>query len=852
MPSRDAIFKLVDEIKNLSPHAPLGPLAQQLTSRIRHWFRQIWKFFRGSSIQVTGALEKNMSLWRHHLSNIPKKQRLKILELVQYGYRLPWKYGKAPAKPIRSLHNSKDLHLQKDQVWRTIDELIRESSVAPWNVHAHGLPKGMSPIKWVSKTGTSKVRVVFVWCRNNDEFAPDCGACDLPSLHKIRHIWRLFDWQLSTDKHNSFHHVKIHKDDLTWCGFSLHPSELPPAVAPALIRKFGTNFIHRPTGRLVFVLKGLPQGATASTAVYNNLSQTVLHGFLSFKHGSQLPRGTVYVDDFKNLMASPLLANGQRDLHRGFHDALLFQCHFLVRMVRLGFYINIDKTPSVPLLHSEHLGLLCSSPDLTFRETVRGAAKLRAKVIAVRTAVSSSKRVPLKLVASLLGSIYSRKLLMHRAVPIMTRAMFNMLAVKLRLHLKPFYTSKQLTSHIALVLKHAWKGSGTWTADQETELKFWESVPFIAQQAPMNFDAEYLKIRHVITRPDEQPFLQRDVHIIGADTSNRATGIARFIFGESGELAPTHVISIPLAHDEFDLASAVRELLGCLRADLALLPAHITKVIILCDNFATVLFLQRSSSIPDIARLVTKFFLKCLQHSRVVVPLWLPRTHTAIKSVDAASRLIDRHAFHIPARLFWRANKIAIRLWGRGFQIDRAANYLNVMPTDRQVRLPFNSASFHPHTSGADMFRQQWHPFINWCNPPFAMLGRILALLRTQKARAALVVPVYSIEWWFMQFSQHMPHVRHTLRSGPITAANTMRWPNGSALKNCVQYKIVFVDFSVQDVGIPDEVLAAEQLPRDPLDTSSNIYQQLCYLTLPTRFMTNLARTQQAMSASRR
>ena len=194
---------------------------------------------------------------------------------------------------------------------------------------------------------------------------------------------------------------------------------------------------------------------------------------------------------------------------------------------------------------------------------MRGAKKLHDVVKAVRAAVTASVQVSNKLLARLLGSIYSRKLLMHRAVPIMTRAMFDMLAVQIRLDLKPWFdTADRLTSHMAAILKHTWNGTSTWTSDQEDELRFWESVTFIEQKAPMHFDAVDDDLRHVIAGTDTKVQLQKDVRIIAADTSDHATGIAEFVLDDKSRLHPKVVASVPLACDESTLNSTICELLG--------------------------------------------------------------------------------------------------------------------------------------------------------------------------------------------------------------------------------------------------------------------------------------------------
>ena len=153
------------------------------------------------------------------------------------------------------------------------------------------------------------------------------------------------------------------------------------------------------------------------------------------------------------------MQSGCRDLCQGFWDALLFLHHFLLRMTRLGFTMNIMKTPCVPSLHAIHLGFICSLPDLFFRETRKGVNKLSVARTSLRLAVNTnSNAIPCKLLAKFIGRLWSRKLIMHRAVPVMTRGLINALAVKLRLSLKSWSTSaKRRMRLMATILKREWK-----------------------------------------------------------------------------------------------------------------------------------------------------------------------------------------------------------------------------------------------------------------------------------------------------------------------------------------------------------------------------------------------------------
>ena len=77
------------------------------------------------------------------------------------------------------MRNHGDIASHVDKLWRTLSELITAESVLPWDVQANGLPLGMSAIKMVQKSGTDKMRVVFVLCDINTQFCADAGKCTL-------------------------------------------------------------------------------------------------------------------------------------------------------------------------------------------------------------------------------------------------------------------------------------------------------------------------------------------------------------------------------------------------------------------------------------------------------------------------------------------------------------------------------------------------------------------------------------------------------------------------------------------------------------------------------------------------
>ena len=167
--------------------------------------------------------------------------------------------------------------------------------------------------------------------------------------------------------------------------------------------------------------------------------------------------------------------------------------------------------------------------------------------------------------------------------------------------------------------------------------------------------------------------------------------------------------------------------------------------------------------------------------------------------------------------------------------MDRATSHLNVMPVDLKTRLPFNSREFAPHTSGVNMFNQSWSGFINWCNPPFFLIGRILRLLQRQHGKSAVVLSHTSNHWWNKLLIPSAPFVKHVCSSGKISDANALRWPDGSRVTTTLPYDIYFLDFSRSGESVIKAAIPAEQLPISIVNPTLPLVPQLTYLSLSQR-----------------
>ena len=121
------------------------------------------------------------------------------------------------------------------------------------------------------------------------------------------------------------------------------------------------------------------------------------------------------------------------------------------------------------------------------------------------------------------------------------------------------------------------------------------------------------------------------------------------------------------------------------------------------------------------------------------------------------------------------------------------------------------------------MFAQYWGATVNWCNPPFVVIPRVIALLRSQKATAAVVMPTGGSEWWSDLIDERVPVVQAVLHlySGDLRGKKRGR-SNVSRASRPNHGAIVFFDFGTRPPtrSFRSTALSADQLRRDLSQTS--------------------------------
>lgn len=760
----------------------MGPVTKEWYTKVRIWLRRMRERYQPGRRHVTGSWKKNWKAWKRRLRKLPRRRRERVLRLLMQGVELP--FDKMPEGPLRRLTNHPQLGERADVVWKTIREMLAEGSVVAHDCLGRQdedvLPQGMFAIRWVRKGDTDKVRITINMRPLNAYLLSACSEVELATLSRITSLWQRGDEQCSLDMHSSYYHLHLNEEASMWSGFSVADNELPADAVECLAANHACCRWRR---RWVFRYQGMAMGSSPSAARYCECADALIDSWRGRTVGRAVGltpravRATGYIDD------SLFLVQG---FARGVEMGLRVALEYII----CGFWVNYDKTCVMPARRPRYLGCIADSTRLRFSLPGDRCAKLRRAVAAVRGQVSRSKRIGMKLLAKLVGNLWSIHVVCRRAVAIMCRSMIAVLAKQLR---QPWLLQVRDRYRLKHLLKRAWEGDAVWTAEAELELQFWERVRFEDLCAPMRQWDLFPDARDCLLRP-RRGGLHPSVKVFAADSSDYASGGAEFVVMKD-ELRPRPHLMMVVELSAVGLveSSTYKELEGLCKLEFTLVGRDSRRVFFLVDNVAAMRIILRGSKLEKLNAFAKLLFLRGLRQRKLLCPLWFRRNEEVIEVVDARSRLCTSTDFCLPSALFWEANGVAQDLWGCGFQFDRFASTVTVMPTDCRVRLPFNSEFWQPGSSGRDALKQDWRGTVNWVNAPFCVLDQVIGLLKSQQAAAAVLVPRGAGGRWDTEAVPGCKGYCAELRFNPRLPENWMTGRGRNTFKG--DYAIVFVDF---------------------------------------------------------
>ena len=795
MPKPAQMHRMKSEFYQRCKGQPVGPECARWRQQVFAWAERLKRRFFEDPSQVTGLWSLAEKRWLVRLKRVCDRVKCKrIHQEVRDGARLP--FSSRPPGVLHAKSNHKDLGSRAHDVFKAICAQLDQGSVQPFDASAGKRPRGIFALRWVAKSDPSKIRLTLNGIPINVFFASKDCTIDLQTHAQLRRKYAPNHMFLGFDLKDGFFNQQYCEQDRSWVGFRISADELGEELAAMLRQKVPEAWS---CGYFYFVYRGLVMGLGPSCQQLQRVVEALVDVWTKCEVRGISWGGTNYIDD---IMAMALGT---------FEGAIELSLRLLAELIVLGFSVNLnEKSTIVPTYFYCHIGICINSCRMRFSLPARRAAKMKLCACELQAAAKIGSKVNAKLVARFIGQLWSAHIVCYRAVAIMARAMIHTIAVLIR---RSGVADETDLHKLKYLLKKVWGGQVTWTAEAQSELDFWLGVDFATLSAPISHDALSAKLENWIASPVTGE-LAKEVKVFAVDTSNSMSGGGEFI--RDGELwCMRGKMAVRLTPQEVLTSSTLRELLGVCRLDLALIPDSCRKVLLPLDSQAAVQCLLKGSKVPELQKVCAQIFLNQLRHNRILWPVWMRRCEFIIRMCDDTSRLTDKHAFTMEPAIFWKANGFAEKLWGKGFQIDVCADMHNVQPVDSAVRLPFFSRWSSPYSSGVDMLQQSWRRRVCWCNAPFALLPRVFALLRAQKACAAVVVPLGTKANYGSMVGAKNQGIRYAFTFRPSRACWSPKSSSLSVFSN--DYAVLFVDFRERaPCAFVDDPVAVRRGPCDP------------------------------------
>lgn len=160
-------------------------------------------------------------------------------------------------------------------------------------------------------------------------------------------------------------------------------------------------------------------------------------------------------------------------------------------------------------------------------------------------------------------------------------------------------------------------------------------------------------------------------------------------------------------------------------------------VTVLSDNVTTTAYLNHMGGPRHCMSLVAKAVWALAHKLDISLAVrYLPGKDNVI--ADTLSRLCDPYEWRLHPRVFNRINKA----FGP-HSIDRFASL-------QSTQLPrYNAVCHDPAAEAVDALAQDWSQDINYVNPPWRLLPRVLQLIKDQQATATVIAPRWPSQPWY-------------------------------------------------------------------------------------------------------
>ena len=455
-PSRQQRRAMQRESSRRHPERPLGPLASFWVSQLEQWYSKLQKHFGFDPNNLAKNVRNSLPRWKLRLKYLLHSDPdlyHSVIESIEFGHAIP--FDKVPPKFFRS-RNPPSLAADKVRAWEAIKGDIKHGAIRPVNISEQGIPHCVCPVRTADKSN-GKARFVHNSRRVNKEIDPEKAKCQLESLLRTRNMYVPQGFAIGSDFASGYHCLFMRKGDSTFLAFALHLSELTQEAKEWLFENHEEAYYHAKRS-FIFEYAALPFGLSTSCKTFNNLISALVGFWRRCPSADGPPRISSYIDDILGAT-------------RSFDAALRLSIRIVYEAASLGLALRIPKCSFFPRHAIRALGSIVDLQSFTFRVTKSRAEKIKQAIEKLFDAVRANpEKVRAKLVASLLGRIWSVSCACQRAASVMTRSITDVLSVGLRLEI----------AHDKLSLKRLlarfWSGHVRWSHAAHQQLLFWSKV----------------------------------------------------------------------------------------------------------------------------------------------------------------------------------------------------------------------------------------------------------------------------------------------------------------------------------------------------------------------------------------
>ena len=180
-------------------------------------------------------------------------------------------------------------------------------------------------------------------------------------------------------------------------------------------------------------------------------------------------------------------------------------------------------------------------------------------------------------------------------------------------------------------------------------------------------------------------------------------------------------------------------------------------VLLRIDNTTAVAYINNLGGTvsKDLLELAKNLWMWCLERNIHITAQHLPGILNEV--ADTESRvMIDRSDWKLNPTIFTKINQIMGPV-----QVDLFASRLTT-----QCRHYFSWRP-DPYAEATDAFLQDWSQVRGYANPPWNMVGKVLAHVQSQQAQVVLVAPVWKTQPWYPLLLSMLVQCPYLISQGP-------------------------------------------------------------------------------------